>query len=265
MPSGLQWNNYPDCLYRTHAVYCGKEGLSRSSDLAKQVLYFMFYGHYMWSTKNSKKELVTRTKPFIFFLHKKMVGARSRYAQKVPQNFEKFIQLFYKNKETWTPYLMDHGKGNPPIEYLIAFEEGLRNYGTCVHSLGTRPLRSRKCWSNVAKWRKTEAYIALGRYLLKADTGYKQWDCFRFVDYTMRRALSLTFQVRHLPLSNGKDEDNFGEGMVDFDWKKHSYSVPKRVKAEPGEYKVPDPETIDMSTDDKPMIFDVELGKLVPL
>ena len=140
MPNGIQWNNYPDCLYRLHAAYSSKEGLSRSSDMAQSVLYFMFHGHFQWATKTNKKQLVTRLKPFVFFVHKKMVGARSRFAQKVPQNFSKFISLFEKNKDEWTPLLMDHGKGNPPISYLIAFEEGLRNYASCVHSLGTRPL-----------------------------------------------------------------------------------------------------------------------------
>jgi len=80
--------------------------------------------------------------------------------------------------------------------------------------------------------------------------------------------MGLTFEVRHLPLSNGQDDQNFGEGMLEFDWKKHQYSPPKRVvKSEPGEYKSPEgtqqPST--PSKDDVPMIYDVELGKLVPL
>ena len=76
--------------------------------------------------------------------------------------------------------------------------------------------------------------------------------------------MALTFQNRHYHLSNGQDDDNFGEGMLDFDWDKHAYSRPKKVKSEPGEYK-----GLKMSetsaTDERPMIFDVELGKLVPL
>jgi len=235
--------------------------------MANQVKYFMFHGHWQWHTKNSKKLLVTRNKPFIFFVHKKMVGARSRFVQKVPLHFAMFIKLFEKNKTDWTPYLMDRGKGNPPMEYLIAFEQGLRNYGQNVHSLGTRPLRSKDTWAQVAKWRKREAYIALARYVLKADTGYKQWDCFRFEDYTMRRAMGLTFEVRHYPLSNGRDDENFGKGMMKFDWEKHAYVPPKTVKSEPGEYQsqTNTPTCSPAPKGDKPMIFDVELGKLVPL
>ena len=118
----------------------------------------------------------------------------------------------------------------------------------------------------MAKWRKHEAYIALGRYMLRADTGYKQWDCFRFHDYTMRHTMGYTFQVRHLPLSDGRDDENFGKRMVDCDWEKHAYAPCKRVKSEPGEYhsaKVT--QTSSTSKDEKPMIFDVELGILVPL
>ena len=263
MPTGIKWNNFPTCLYQCHAAYCDKEELSRSADEARDALYFMFYGNYTWSTKNSKKMLVTRVKPFIFWLHKKMVGARSRFAPKVPIHFAKMIKLFEKNRTEWTPYLMDLGKMQPPMEYLVAFELGLREYSESVHSLGTRPLRNRKAWAQVAKWRKREAYIALGRYLLRADTGYKQWDCFRFTDYTMRRAMAKTFDERHYPLSNGNDEQNFG-GTLQFDWKKHAYAPPKRVKSEPGEYK--HQKVNETSTGgDKPMVFDVELGKLVPL
>lgn len=264
MPTGVQWNNYPDCLYRCHAKYCALEGMSRSSDVALEILYFMFYGHFQWATTTSKKVAVTRTKPFIFYMHKKMVGGRSRFAAKVPHHFAKFISLFEKNKDAWTEYLMDKGEGNPPVEYLVAFEEGLRNYADCVHSLGTRPLRSKKAWKNVAKWRKREAYIALARYLLRADSGYKQWDCFRFADFTMRVTMGLTFENRHYRLSDGEDDKNFGKGNMNFDWKKHSYVPTKRVKSEPGEYKAKN--VVDTSaTDETPMIYDVELGKLVPL
>ena len=73
---------------------------------------------------------------------------------KVPQHFAKFIALFEKNKVQWTTYLMDHGKGNPPVAYLAAFEEGLRNYGSSVHNLGTRPLAAKQ--KNVGKCGKVE-------------------------------------------------------------------------------------------------------------
>ena len=76
----------------------------------------------------------------------------------------------------------------------------------------------------------------------------------------------MTFQARHYPLSDGRDDVNFGKGTVDFDWAKHAYAPPKRVKSEPGEYQSANvTQTSSTSKDEKPMIFDVELGILVPL
>ena len=132
--------------------------------------------------------------------------------------------------------------------------------------MGTRPLRSRKHWrTKVGKWRKKEPYAALSRHLLNFDAGYKQWDCFRFEDYRIRKILMRTFEVRHLPLSDGRDELNFG-GTHKFDWKKHFYEPPRRkgkadsyVKKEPSDAAPPAEKTGPR------MVFDVELGKLVPL
>ena len=69
-------------------------------------------------------------------------------------------------------------------------------------------LNSREDWSNPSRnWRKREAYIALMRHVNNCKN-YHQWDCFRFVDFTDRAAWAKTFNVRHLPLSNG-DPANF--------------------------------------------------------
>ena len=54
--------------------------------------------------------------------------------------------------------------------------------------------------------------------------GYKQWDCFLFSDYSIRRQLATTFDVRHLPLSDGNDEENF-EGKLVFDWAAHAQRI----------------------------------------
>ena len=75
-----------------------------------------------------------------------------------------------------------------------------------------------------------------------------------------------TFEVHHLPLSDGRDELNFG-GTHKFDWKKHFYEPPRRkgkadsyVKKEPSDAAPPPAEKTGPR-----MVFDVELGKLVPL
>lgn len=185
----------------------------------------------------------------------------------VEKCFAKFIRLFRQNEAEWTTYLTDLGKGDPPMEYKIAYEEGVRNYCDDLHAMGSRPLRSRRHWGYVVDiWRKLESYIALGRNCLDFDEGYRQWDCFLFSDYTIRRKLAATFTARHLPLSNGKDEENF-DGKFKFDWSKHAWAPVKR-KSKAESYVKPEP-TATTSSNPVPtgvtMIFDVELGKLVPL
>ena len=118
----------------------------------------------------------------------------------------------------------------------------------------------------VDKWRKKESYNALSRFLNDSPKGYKQWDCFAFRDYVDRAASGRTFEVRHLPLSDGNDAKNFG-GKFKFDWAKYSWSPAKsKSTAEPLVKREPMSRTCDtQKSHDVPMIFDVELGKLVPI
>ena len=153
------------------------------------------------------------------------------------------------------------------MEYLVALEEGLRSYHSDVHAMGTHALRSPTHWGEIDLWRKREAYIALGRYLLGYPPDYRQWDCFLFNDYQVRLMLARTFFVRHYPLSNGDDEANF-HGALDFDWDKHEYTPRSKSKV-----------TVDLttpaaaSTSSKqspmkkscPMAFDVDKGCFVPI
>ena len=96
----------------------------------------------------------------------------------------------------------------------------------CLHA---GALKSRADWSNPCRnWRKREAYIALMRHVQKCPN-YNQWDCFRFVDYTDRQGWARTFNVRHLPLSNG-DPANFSGGLPNPVWwdnnqKQHDFTL----------------------------------------
>ena len=138
----------------------------------------------------------------------------------------------------------------------------MRKYSYSIHILGSRPFRSRQHWGkNVSLWRKREAYIALVRYLLGIRPDYNQWDCFIFGDYIMRQRLHKTFVSRHLPLSNGNDELNF-QNKFKFPWGKYTSDVPRKVKHE-GKVSVKSQKSVPCS--DAPMIYDVELGCLIPL
>lgn len=141
-----------------------------------------------------------------------------------------------------------------------------RNYCADVHAMGTRPLRSRIHWgTKVGKWRKKEPYTALGRLLLDFDAGYRQWDCFLFEDFRIRSLLIRTFEVRHLPLSDGRDELHFG-GAFKFDWEIHHYEPAKR-KSKAESYVKKEPRIHEPAAEQTGprMVFDVELDKLVPL
>ena len=262
MPNGRPWDNFDVCAHTFHVKYCSLEGLSRTSDMSRVVIQYIFHGFFEWRTKTRHKVEQRKMKSFFFFLHKKLVGGRSRFTNKVESNFSKFISLYRRNEPTWKLFLNDCGKREVPIEYNIAFEEGLRNFSSCIHSMGTRPLRSPEFWGkSVDLWRKKEAYIALGRFLLDAPVGYRQWDCFKFEDYVSRSQLSRTFVTRHLPLSNGDDEKNFN-GKFKFDWSKYSWKRKKKLKRDPEKRcKL----SHDTTSPTVPMIFDVEQGCLVPL
>jgi hypothetical protein len=88
------------------------------------------------------------------------------------------------------------------------------------------------------------------------SAGYAQWNNFLFTDYINRAKLCKTFLKRHLPLSDGNDEVNFN-GQMKFDWAKHAYKKPIRVKREPNPTEEP-------KSSAPSMIFDVELGCMVP-
>ena len=259
-------------------------------------MYF-FYGKYPWSTKKYEKGLdgkrkptedVIREKPLLFFFHKKLISGRSRFSKNIQVYFAKFIEAFKNSAGAWKTFLTDKGVGSPPMEYNILIEDGLRYVASCVcvvcvlyeHFLsrvrsscdcylcmGISALKSREFWSRVKRFRKTERYIAVSRHCLQLSADYKQWDCFSFADYQNRQALIKTFEKRHFPLSNGEDETNFG-GEYNYEW--NSESKPAIVKPDP-DAPNPNPNpTSGVTTVSDPnptppkMIFDVDLGELVP-
>ena len=151
-PTGEEWNNFADTLWEFLAYYLNYEGISMTSNMARRVTLFTFYGLYIHVTKDSKKRVVRKPKPLLNWIHRKTSNGRSRFAAKCKTNFVKFIELFQKpeNIAQWKQWLTDGGAGTPPMEYLIAIEEGLRQYADDVHTMGTRPLRSPYYWGNKA-------------------------------------------------------------------------------------------------------------------
>ena len=261
MPGNEEWDNFAWFLNLFHCVYCFFEGIARTNDLARLVLLYVCYGEYNWQTTR-KKQMVYKPKPVIFGLNKKMINGRSRFVAGVPKHFEKFIELFEKNP-SWAGYLQDLGKGEPPMEYLIHIELGLRNYGMAsCHLMGTKPLRSPTYWGLVDVWRKREAYIALARFLLGYPAAVRQWDCFLFSDIQQRQSATITFTKRHLPLSDGNDVDNF-DGQMQFDWGLHAYSPKRSRKSTPQSVTVSSATPPPKARSRRVQVYDPVLDRLV--
>ena len=268
MPNGVPWNNFAVAGHTFCAHYCRREGILRTQKLARQIQLFVFYGYFTWRTVKRKpvKKTVTKQKPVIFYLAKNLINGRSRLANGVAKSFTTLLSLIETDPSLAT-FLEDKGEGEPPMEYLIAIEDGLRSYADDIHAMGTKPLRSAYYWGNkVPRWRKREAYIALCRHVANKSPVYKQWDCFLFDDYAQRQRAQMTFGSRHLPLSNGEDELNF-DGAYEFDWGSQQYS-PKRKRVKVEKKKPRRRKKVVQSARTAPagvMVFDVEKGCMVPM
>ena len=94
MDSGHSFDNFAECGHTFHAKYCSLEGLSRTSDMAGVVLQYIFHGYFDWRTKDRNKAEKTKKKSFFFFLHKKLVGGRSRFTAKVRGHRQSHMNRF---------------------------------------------------------------------------------------------------------------------------------------------------------------------------
>lgn len=83
MTTGHEWDNFKECSTYFHVAYCDAQGLTRTSDMAQQLEQYFYHGSFLWRTKDSKKAEHVKSKSFMFFLHKKLVGGRSRFTSKV--------------------------------------------------------------------------------------------------------------------------------------------------------------------------------------
>ena len=157
-----------------------------------------------------------------------------RFAKHVARCFAKFIKHLADNKED-RQFLGDNGKGDPSIKYLTLVELGLRNFTQYPFAMGGCALKTRESWAAVQPWRKREAYISLVCHE-RGHNSYRQWDNFSWEDFLERAQLARTFNTRHLPLSDGTDDDFFEEHLPDpREWNepppKRSKTVTKKTVA----------------------------------
>ena len=67
----MPWNNFPDVLYTFYVYYCYSQGLTRSMDLARQVLLYVFYGSYTRKYKLDKTRYSVTKKSILHGIHLK--------------------------------------------------------------------------------------------------------------------------------------------------------------------------------------------------
>ena len=194
MPSKMSWNNFAECLWTAWFFLCDYDGIPESLETALRLQYYLFFALY----DNGKG----RMWPVLRCIHRFSTNGRHRFARTAHKCFAKFFQLL-NDEPNLIQFVNDQGKGSPPLRYIAAVEEGLREYGKDVHSMGTNALRSPNDWSIVPNWKKREAYIAAIRYKWEYFN-YEQWDHFLLRDYVDRQTLTTTFRQRHLKYSNGE-------------------------------------------------------------
>ena len=135
MPGGKHdWDNFAHVLYTFHVHYCVAEGLTETSEMARKVLLYLFYGK--WMSSNNKYSSIIR------YLHKKIISGRHRFGKYVQKYFESFLEKYSKpENKSWSKYFKDHGEGEAPLEYLMEIEKGLRSFAQDLHAMGTGTLR----------------------------------------------------------------------------------------------------------------------------
>ena len=136
-------------LYWYYLHYCYAEGLNGSSDQAKALLMFLFYGTYLYRDKET---------PIIHAIRKSVVSGRYRFnISRHTKAYELFDKALDDHPE-WQVFLDDMGTGKAPPEYNVMIEKVLRLVAVDdIFSLGSKSLASRESWVDPAHdWRKRE-------------------------------------------------------------------------------------------------------------
>ena len=125
--------------------------------------------------------------------------------------------------------------------------------------IGPTRLLTKSVYRLIDPWRKMECYIT-GVRVRRGRHTYRKWEEFSWKDYKERDALATTFNVRHLPLSDG--EDHFGGELADpnLRWGTSPKNTPtkKRKLNKVGRVK------LEKGCETTPQKYDPVKGGLVP-
>jgi len=258
MPNGKDWDNFAEALHTFYVFYCYFQGLVRTSARARQIHLYVFYAFFEGPRG--------RKWPVIRAIHRMTTNGRHRFAATTTKHFTSWFQLLTENPELISK-VNDKGVGDVPPSYTAAVEEGMRNHGGDLHAMGTHAMRSAEDWMKVRPWMKRESYIAAVRTKLGRGS-YWQWDHFSWDDYVERQTLTLTFNKRHIPLSDGKNHWDNALLSDPPHWSSTVQLVNKKGRKGKRSRSVPahskDTASVEESSPDV-TIFDPVLGKLVPV
>jgi len=90
MPNGRPWDNFDVCAHTFHVKYCSLEGLSRTSDMSRVVIQYIFHGFFEWRTKTRLKVEQKKMKSFFSFSTKNLLeegqGSRTKWSRISPSS-----------------------------------------------------------------------------------------------------------------------------------------------------------------------------------
>jgi hypothetical protein len=160
-PGHTVWNNFGHVIIAYHVYYCAAEGLSRSDEMARLVLIYLFQG---FAPAESTQRGIKRA-PIIRIIHHACQAGKHGYShESLEKHFAVLLKLF-KKKPTLKKFLADGGNGRPPTKYNAAVEKGLRNCGS-AGLMGRVAMQTPLQWEQTRNSQKRDCYFALARFAL---------------------------------------------------------------------------------------------------
>ena len=172
MPDGNAVNNFAQVKLVFHVLYCYFEGLSRTSDLSRKNLVYLFHG------KCVKRQTGRGWKhsSIIFEIRRQFMHRANNFGKGLDVHFEKLIKYLNKHPQL-KDVLLDH-KHNGTPQLLAYTEVGLR---ACAKAnqlvVGRNCLQSGSAWKKVDYWKKKDMFEAVVKKIVgkKSDQVRVVW------------------------------------------------------------------------------------------
>ena len=196
LPKGLNvWSNYAKIRVIFYVYYCYSQGYTKSSDLARLVLVYVFHGKALMRSDLTDIMIV---------MHKRLQNGMHRLTGVASINlaWNEFFTMLKRNPKLET-FLDDRGRGKPGKAYCECVERCLRQFAFQKQvPFGVYAMESYQQWTATEYWKKREAYIAAVRAYMGLGS-YNKYIAYDWKDYVFRLRVGKTFLKRHYQYSNG--------------------------------------------------------------